>query len=87
MHEPPTQTARMPRKKAKLIVAAHRVAEARRIVANQHELIVTLKALGQPTVDAERALQTYLSALKHLEDHERRVRAESKAKKRETKKP
>ena len=32
-------------------------------------------------LDAERALRTYVSALKHLEDHERRVRNEGKAKK------
>jgi hypothetical protein len=77
----------MPRKNAKLIVAAHRAAEARKIVAGQSELIMRLKASGQPTLDAERALQTYVSALKHLEDHERKVRAAVRAKKRETKKP
>ena len=84
MHEPPTKTVCMPRRNTRLIVAAHRVAEARRIVASQQELIARLKALGQSTFDAERALQTYLSALKHLEDHERRVR--TAVKKRETKK-
>jgi len=77
----------MPRKKANLIVAAHRAAEARRIVADQHALIGRLKASGHPTLDAERALQTYLSSLRHLEDHEDKVRTEGKAKKRETKKP
>jgi hypothetical protein len=77
----------MPRKRAKLVVTAHRTAEARRIVGDQHKLIERLKALGHPTLDAERALQTYVSALKHLEDHERRLGKEGEAKKRETKKP
>ncbi len=76
----------MPRKKPKLIVAAHRAAEARRIVADLRELIVTLKASGQPALNAERSLQSYASALKHLEDHERRVRKEDKAKKGDSKK-
>jgi hypothetical protein len=77
----------MPRKKATLIAAAHRVAEARRIVANQHGLIARLKASGHSTVDAEGTLRMYISACKHLEDHEQKVRTEGKAKKRETKKP
>ena len=34
----------MPRKKPKLIVAADRVAEARRIVAEQRQLVAKLKA-------------------------------------------
>jgi hypothetical protein len=76
----------MPRKKAKLIVAAHQVAEASRIVAEQHQLIAKLKAFKRPTLDAERALKAYLSSLKHLEDHERKIRMEDKPKKRETKK-
>jgi hypothetical protein len=76
----------MPRKKTKFIVAAHWVAEARRIVADQRELIMTLMASRRPTLEAERALQTYLSALKHLEDNERRIREEDKAKRGETKK-
>ena len=77
----------MPRKKPKVILAAHRAAEARRIVAEQHALIVTLEESGQSTIDAERALRIYISALKHLEDHERKARAAGKAKKRETKAP
>ncbi len=76
----------MPRKKTKFIVAAHWVAEARRIVADQHELIMTLKTSGRPTLEAEQVLQTYLSALKHLEDNERTIREADKAKKAETKK-
>jgi hypothetical protein len=76
----------MPRKKTKSIVAAHWAAEARRIVADQNELIMTLEASGRSALAAERALQTYLSALKHLEDHERRIGEEDKGKKGETKK-
>ena len=64
----------MPRKNTKLVLAAHRAAEARRIVAAQQELIARLTALRQPTFDAECALQTYVSSLKHLEDQERMVR-------------
>ena len=76
----------MPRKKrTKLVLAAHRTAEARRIVAAQQELIARLTALRQPMFDAECALQTYVSSLKHLEDHERMVR--TAVIKRETKKP
>ncbi len=76
----------MPRKKPKVILAAHRAAEARQIVADQYELIVRLKASGYPTLDAERALETYVSALKHLEGYEHKLRTEGKAKKYETKK-
>ena len=80
------QTPAMPRKKPKLILAADRVAEARKIVADQRELSMTLKASGRPTLQAEQALSTYVSSLKHLEDHERRIREEDKAEPRETKK-
>ena len=76
----------MPRKKPKLIVAAHRVAEARRIVAEQHQIIAKLQAFGRPTLDAERTLQMYVGSLKHLEDYERKIRMEDKAKTGETKK-
>lgn len=77
----------MPRKKPALISAEDRLNEARRIIADQHKLIAQLKASGHPTGDAERTLQSCASSLKHLEDHERRIRAEDKAKKGETKKP
>lgn len=80
------QTAGMPRKKPKLILAADRVAKATKIIADQRELIMTLKASGRPTLQAEQVLSTYVSSLKHLEDHERRIREEDKAKPRETKK-
>ncbi len=75
----------MPRKKPRLIVAANRVAEARRIVVEQSDLIAKLKASDDPALDAERALQSYLSSLEHLEDYERKIKREGQAKKRETK--
>jgi len=77
----------MPRKEVKLIVAAQRAAEARRIVENQRGLIATLKAKGESSLDAEAMLQVYLSSLKLLEDQEWKIRQERKAKKGETKKP
>ena len=47
----------MPRKNAKLVAAAERVAVARRLVADQQNLIARLRALNQPTTDAEVLLQ------------------------------
>ncbi len=76
----------MPRPNPKLVMAAARVAEARRIVAGQRLLIETLNASRQPTQDAEALLETYVSALKVLEGHEQRLREERRAKGRETKK-
>jgi hypothetical protein len=76
----------MPRNQPKLILAAHRAAEARRIVENQRGLIAVLKAKGESTLQAEAALQMYLSSLKLLADHEWKIRQERKAKKGETKK-
>ncbi len=70
----------MPRKNPKLVLATSRAAEARRIVAGQLLLIETLKASGQPTFEAERSLQLYVSALGALEGHERRLREERRAK-------
>ena len=70
----------MPRQDPKLIVAAARAAEARRIVAGQRLLIETLKASRQPTEEAEVALQLYVSALKVLEGHEQRLREVRRAK-------
>jgi hypothetical protein len=78
--------AYMPRKHAKLALPEYRVAEARRIIASQRDLITNLGALGRPTLDAERLLQSYLSALENLEGHERKIREEREAKKRETRK-
>ena len=65
----------MPRKHTKLVAVEARTAEARRIVTRHIDFIATLKASKQPTVDAERMLQTYLSSLKHLEAHEDKVSA------------
>ena len=76
----------MPRKSPKLILAAGRAAEARRIVARQEQFIAGLKASGQPTREAEQTLQLYMSALKTLEGHEQKLREERLAKRRETKK-
>ncbi len=70
----------------KLIVAESRTAEARQIVTRQSELIAKLKASGQPSLDAEQTLLTYISAPKHLEAHEAIVRADANARKHETKK-
>jgi hypothetical protein len=64
----------MPRQSPKLILAALRVSEARRIVTEQNMQIARLEIAGEPTHDAKRALQSYESALKHLEAHERRLR-------------
>jgi hypothetical protein len=71
---------------AKFVVAEGRTPEARQIVSRQSELIAKLKASGQPSLDAERALLTYMSALKHLEAHEAVVRADVNARKHEIKK-
>ena len=76
----------MPRKQPKLILAAYRAAEARRIVAHQRGLIAMLQAKGKSSLDAEGMLEVYLSSLKLLEDHEWKIRQERKAKKGETKK-
>ena len=65
----------MPRKRPELVLLAQRVATARKIVADQQALIARLAAAGEPTVEAEKTLQTYLSALRHLEDHARQMRA------------
>ncbi len=77
----------MPKPNPKLIVASMRTAEARRAVDNQRGLIARLKVAGQPTLEAEQSLQTYLSMLRHLEVHEERLRKERRAQKTETKKP
>jgi hypothetical protein len=76
----------MSKSDTKLVVAEGRTAEARQIVAQQSELIAKLKALGQPTLDAEQTLLTYISALKHLVAHQAIVRADVHGRKHETKK-
>ena len=74
----------MPKKKSKLSVLAQHIAGARRIVADQRALVAKLQATGQPASEAEETLRTYRSALLHLESHERKLRADAKAKKGET---
>jgi len=76
----------MPRQNPKLILAASRVAEARRILTEQNMRIARLEMAGEPTLDAKAALQCYQSALTHLETHERKLREERRAKTRETRK-
>jgi hypothetical protein len=76
----------MPKKSPKLIATAIRTMEARRIVAEQQMLIVRLQNAGEPTLEAEKALQTYESAVRHLEEHERMVREHLKSKIGETRK-
>jgi hypothetical protein len=75
-----------PRKHATLIAAAERVADARRLVAGQEVLIANLRVATRPTADAEAALNTYLSALRHLEDNERKIKEGLKARIGETRK-
>lgn len=76
----------MPRNNPKLILAAIRAAEARRIVARQERLIAGFKASGKPTLEAEQYLQMYISALKLLEDDEHTIWETRRTKMRETKK-
>ena len=70
----------MPRRSRELIQATSRAAEARRAVAGQRLLVETLKASVQPSRDAEDVLQMCISALKVLEDHERRLLEERRTK-------
>ena len=69
----------MPRKHSLLVAAAKRLAVARRLIADQQDLIARLRALKQTTTDAEAMLQTYRSALRHLEDHEDKIKQDLKA--------
>jgi hypothetical protein len=55
------------------LAIAGRAAGARRIVSAQRRLIKKLKAAGEPTLDAEQTLLTFMSALQHLEGHKRRI--------------
>lgn len=66
----------MPRRHPLLIVASARVAQARQFVGGQRDLIAKLQTAGQPTVEAEKTLQIYESSLRHLEEHERKLREE-----------
>ena len=56
------------------------LADARRIVAEQQALVTKLQAFGQPTIEAEATLRTYLSSLTHLETHESKLREEAAVK-------
>src|SRR5208282_5565955 len=67
-------------------LAASHTANARRIVANQYVRITRLKLAGQSTVGAETSLEIYLSALKLLEDQERKISEVNNAKRGETRK-
>jgi hypothetical protein len=66
----------MPRRHPILIVASARLAPARQIVADQRDLMAKLQLAGRPTAEAEATLQTYESSLRHLEEHERKLREE-----------
>ena len=68
----------MPRKRPELVLLMQRIAVARKIVADQQTLVAALKTSGQPALEAENALLTYLSSLRHLEDHARKMRAKGK---------
>ena len=75
---------RMPRKRPKLVKVAEQLRNARRIVAEQMAVVATARANGEPTLEAEGTLRTYLSGLAHFEAHERKMREEAKAKKGES---
>jgi hypothetical protein len=68
----------MPRRRLELVVLSQRIAAAQRIIADQQVLIAKLKAAGQPSIEAESALRSYLSSLRHLEDRARKIRAKGK---------
>lgn len=60
---------------AELASATRHVAEGRRIVAQQCERIVRLKARGSCTRSFELTLDVFVSTLQILEEHERELRA------------
>jgi hypothetical protein len=66
-------------------LAASQTANARRIVANQYVRMTRLKLAGQSTVGAETSLEIF-SALKLLEDQERKISKVNNAKRGETRK-
>ena len=74
----------MPRKISILQILALQLAHARRIVDEQQGLVAALRAQGQSAFEADGTLRTYLSALAHLEAHERELKAEAAAKKGES---
>jgi hypothetical protein len=86
MNEFRVSSARRPKKAPKLVMLVERVADARRIVDAQHALLVELRNNGEPAREAEGTLQTYVNLLLHLVAHEKKMTAEAKAKKGETRK-
>jgi hypothetical protein len=70
----------MPRKRPKLVKVAEQLRNARRIVAEQMAVVATARANGEPTLEAESTLRTYLSGLAHFEAHERKMREDAKKK-------
>jgi hypothetical protein len=66
----------MPRRHPLLVVASVRIAGARQVVSDQRKLIAKLQLAHRPTAEAEGDLQTYESSLRHLEEHERKLREE-----------
>lgn len=64
----------MAEKVTPLAAAVQLVAEAKRFMARQHARIAKLKALGETTADAERALAAYKSTFELLQEHERMLR-------------
>ncbi len=65
----------------------HVASSVKRLPARARRLVRPCLLIGShwSATDAERALKAYVSSLKHLEDHERKIRMEDIAKKRETK--
>lgn len=59
---------------AELAAATRHVAEGRRIVTQQCERIVRLKARGLSTRSYERTLDVFVSTLQILEEHEQALR-------------
>ncbi len=59
---------------AELALATRHVAQARLIVAQQHERIARLKARGSCTRDYELTLGIFIGTLQALEEHERVLR-------------
>jgi hypothetical protein len=58
---------------AKLAMVQRHIAQAREIIAGQHERINALTCNGSPTEIAEQNLAVFLTTLKAFEDHERQL--------------
>ena len=59
-------------------LAAHRVAQAKRVVARQRQRILMLEAAGCSTRNAQQTLDVLLSALAMLEQHKRELASRDK---------